>query len=263
MVRKSAFTLVELLVVIGIIAVLISMLLPALGRAREQATQVQCASQLRQVGNAFMAYASNNRGFYPGWSGWQIYGDYGTVNDGKGDDEAGAGWTEMLIPYMGAESSLATNSTSTTPPIVMPKIYHCPSFQQDQTFNYFNSACWLHYEQVKINPGKTNLQVSDIKYSSEFVLSGDCTQPSLYPGGYLPYAVSKTQQDCDHDDSTQPGILFFGELYGQNMHRAGNNVLFADDHVVAFKAFDPQLMTYDPQIAGQSWSDVNSRLNPQ
>ena len=161
MVRKSAFSLVELLVVIGIIAVLISMLLPALGRAREQALQVQCASQLRQVGNAMMEYASNNRGFYPGWSGWQVYGDYGTALDGKGEDDPGAGWAEMLIPYMGSELNVNPSSTSTQ--IVEPKIYHCPSFQPDQTFDYFNSAVWLHYQQTKLNPGKTNLQVSDIR----------------------------------------------------------------------------------------------------
>ncbi|HEY1683953.1 MAG TPA: DUF1559 domain-containing protein [Tepidisphaeraceae bacterium] len=239
--RRSAFSLVELLVVIGIIAVLMSMLLPSLNRAREQAKQVQCASQLRQVGNAMMGYASMNRGFYPGWSGWQVFGDYGTKLDGTGDDEAGPGWTEELIPYMGPGTA----------------VYHCPNFQPEQTFNYFNSVCWIHYEQVKVNPGKTNLQVSDIKFASEFILSGDCNQPSLYPGTYLPYAVSKTAQDADHDDSTQKGILFFGDdTYGQNMHRSGNNILFGDNHVAPYKHFDPELMTYDPTKPGQTWETV-------
>jgi len=62
---RAAFTLVELLVVIGIIALLISILLPALSRARESATAVACASNLRQVGQALMLYANANKGKPP------------------------------------------------------------------------------------------------------------------------------------------------------------------------------------------------------
>src|SRR5258708_2931751 len=63
--RKNAFTLVQLFVVVGIIALLIAMLLPALRKARTQAMAVQCQSNLRQIGTAFYMYATENHDYIP------------------------------------------------------------------------------------------------------------------------------------------------------------------------------------------------------
>jgi len=69
--RRRAFTLIELLVVMVIIALLVGLLLPALGRAREEARKTQCRSNLRQIGLAMQMYCNDNRGYTPQVMGFQ------------------------------------------------------------------------------------------------------------------------------------------------------------------------------------------------
>ena len=73
---QAGFTLVELLVVIGIIAVLISILLPSLRAARRQAMTVQCSSNMRQVAMAMLMYINDNKGRFPAATFFPISGHY-------------------------------------------------------------------------------------------------------------------------------------------------------------------------------------------
>lgn len=90
--QRRAFTLVELLVVIGIIAVLISILLPALAKARAAAQRVACLSNMRQCSLGFKMYEEANRGYIPLrrlWNGNEQFWAQFLVGGKNGSDQSG------------------------------------------------------------------------------------------------------------------------------------------------------------------------------
>jgi prepilin-type N-terminal cleavage/methylation domain-containing protein/prepilin-type processing-associated H-X9-DG protein len=78
--RRPGFTLVELLVVIGIIAVLMGILMPSLGKAREQANRIKCLANLKQIGSAMFMYANEHKDRLPNGNPLSTPLDYDAIN---------------------------------------------------------------------------------------------------------------------------------------------------------------------------------------
>ncbi len=100
--RVAGFTLVELLVVIGIIAILMSILLPSLGRARAAANSIKCANNLRSIGQGMQIYINTNGGWLPPSYGYRDSG-ISTVT-GKWDADKGYGYTHWSSFLLGTVS---------------------------------------------------------------------------------------------------------------------------------------------------------------
>jgi prepilin-type processing-associated H-X9-DG protein/prepilin-type N-terminal cleavage/methylation domain-containing protein len=135
---RVGFTLVELLVVIGIIAVLIAILLPALNRARAQAKTVQCSSNLRQIGIALQNYATTYKGFLPpGFA----------HTDPTNANSPVYNWTSLLVALMdkqkGSTNSSGDLSTGATTG-GFRRIFLCPEVSGFADFDP-NDVAVTHY----------------------------------------------------------------------------------------------------------------------
>jgi prepilin-type N-terminal cleavage/methylation domain-containing protein/prepilin-type processing-associated H-X9-DG protein len=118
--RMVPFTLIELLVVIAIIAILASMLLPALNKAREKGRSINCMNNCKQIGTALMQYNMDFNGFYP-------------------SDHVASGvpyiWTEQVLKYLGGNPALQLSYNKTK----VPKFLDCPTNTAIMDSSYVNT----------------------------------------------------------------------------------------------------------------------------
>ena len=213
--EKRGFTLIELLVVIAIIAILASLLLPVLSKAKQKAWTVNCTSNLKQIGLGMRMFADDNAEQYP-QSGGSITWNFTDANSPSN------GWMQQIFSY-----------------VQNTNVYHCPGNAQlpqknQSPFNYFNG---VRAAYVAAGNQRAAVDSKQILFPSAYVLSGDTIDTAQF---FL-------LNDDDKDDYSQNCVGGDGNGIPSvewKAHSGGQDILFGDAHVKWYKAYSTNEMTF-------------------
>jgi prepilin-type N-terminal cleavage/methylation domain-containing protein len=210
---RRGFTLVELLVVIGIIAVLISLLLPALGKARQQGNRVKCLANQRSIGSAMLIYSGVNRG-------WLFPPDEGGPFAGTPINHE---WFVLVL-----KSPTPRDPTSTLPADWLPPVMLCPA---DSPSAADPHSYVLNHHLVE----------RGIKHSSR-------NAAHLSPDQVVVMGEKKTSEPDHYVQRFPNNATDYFRAVETRRHglRIGSNILFQDMHAAPVPATEPKFSGLDP-----------------
>ena len=248
--RRQAFTLVELLVVVAIVAILVGLLLPLLGRARENARRVKCAANLRQLITAIQMYAHDHRGYFPG-SGIARGLFYRSPHE--------ADWIYWQADRNLAESPVARYLGSP----VDPNVYRCPSddtvdsrrlaptwgsntFQPTEVYRYsycmnrsLGSPEWFEPMREFRHTNEFVVPViTQVRNATTMIVLAEVDERQLRDGAWEPSLSNSAGTlmwnellSARHDRRGLPEQWKPGYVPEQSLPDARGNVAFVDGHV--------------------------------